>query len=154
VTVHQSPSPATHQRELFPEAADPVLGIEVELPDACPQCSTALASIGPGREPHKASLRCCQCGRHRGWVSLISFTFISEAVRLAGKPDTPIKIRRGVWQPPNGAASLERKREENQSTCNVTPNTDEKADREEKHQQNQSPRHMTPGRPFDDPLGL
>jgi hypothetical protein len=79
-----SPNQSTHQRDLFPGTDNPIMGVEVELPDPCPQCSSAIVTIGAGREPHKASLRCCQCGRHRGWISLVSYTFIAETVRLFG----------------------------------------------------------------------
>jgi hypothetical protein len=78
---------------------DPIQGLSVELPDTCPQCSAAVATVGPGREPHKASLRCTACGRHRGWLSLATWSFIHEIANKFGRPDAPIKIGRGNFQP-------------------------------------------------------
>jgi len=93
-----------HQPDLFAGDAaivadDPVMGLDVELPDACPSCQGYVATVGPGVAPHKASLRCMTCGRHRGWMSLVAYTFISEIANKFGRPDTPIKVRRGNWQP-------------------------------------------------------
>lgn len=41
----------------------------VELPAPC-ACGSLLASIGRGRDPYRAALR-CDCGADRGWVNLI-----------------------------------------------------------------------------------
>jgi hypothetical protein len=82
-------------------STDPVMGLQVELPDACPQCQGNVASVGQGVAPHRASLRCITCRRHRGWMSLVSYTFLSEIAKKFGRPDAPIKVRRGNWQPDN-----------------------------------------------------
>lgn len=91
---------ATSQMEMFPRedgstGTDPVQGLSVELPDKCPNCYGVIATVGPGREPHKASLRCTTCGRHRGWLSLQTWSFIHELAAKVAAPMTPIKIRRG-----------------------------------------------------------
>jgi hypothetical protein len=78
-------------------AADPsdlLLGLEVKLPDKCPSCEGAVALIGTGSGPHKAALR-CGCGKHRGWVSNVSYAFLQKIVETFGRPTTPIAINRG-----------------------------------------------------------
>jgi hypothetical protein len=76
------------------ETSDLLLGIEVKLPDKCPSCERTVALIEPGRGPHKAALRCV-CGRHRGWVSSVSFAFVQKIVETFGRPETLIAIHRG-----------------------------------------------------------
>lgn len=87
------------QTDLFGVAStakpsDLLLGLEVKLPDKCPSCERKIALIGPGVAMHKAALRCV-CGRHRGWVSNTSFSFLQRIVETFGRPDTPIAIHRG-----------------------------------------------------------
>ena len=86
------------QLNLFNEATlaptDPLLGLGVLLPDACKQCGSREATIGPGAGPHLASLH-CQCGVHfRGWVGARTHAFLTEIVAKFGRPETPIEIRR------------------------------------------------------------
>ena len=68
-----------------------MLGLPVRLPDLC-RCGDDTVVIEAGRAMHEAGLRCA-CGRHRGWVSQVSFEFIAEIVRLHGRPTQPIEIR-------------------------------------------------------------
>ena len=93
------------QLDLFMEAESPE-GIEVYLPDPC-QCSTCIALIGPGAGPHRASLHCRKCERHRGWLSSDSFEFITTIINKFGRPRSPIIIRRGKvgWIPVNGGGA-------------------------------------------------
>jgi hypothetical protein len=82
------------QPGLFQEGAAPadvLIGLRVELPDLC-RCSSQLAVIEAGRGPHLAGLRCA-CGRHRGWVSGVSYKFLTEAVKRFGRLTEPIRIR-------------------------------------------------------------
>jgi hypothetical protein len=55
-----------------------------------------VAEIGPGKGPHLASLSCCACGSHRGWISHATHEFLTEIVNKFGCPDTPIVIQRGT----------------------------------------------------------
>jgi hypothetical protein len=80
--------------EVEPQAADPVIGLAVDLQQQC-RCGAYIAVIGPGKGPHLASLHCQACEKHRGWVSRESHRFISETIRLFGRPTAPIKVQRG-----------------------------------------------------------
>jgi hypothetical protein len=90
------------QPDLFHEIlppADPLHGLIVRVPDSC-KCGAARTTIGAGAGPHTASLRCVNCGAHRGWLAHETHSFIGEIVRLVGRPTEPIAIRRGrngVW---------------------------------------------------------
>jgi hypothetical protein len=75
------------------ETSDLLLGLEVKLPDKC-SCKRHVALIGPGVGMHKAALH-CHCGRHRGWVSNVSYAFLQKIVETFGRPTTPIAIQRG-----------------------------------------------------------
>ena len=77
---------------------NPLVGIDVRLPDRCKHCSSQLAVIGPSRPPHRASMNCKSCGSFRGWVSNVSFDFISKVVEQFGRPTEPILIHRGKSQ--------------------------------------------------------
>jgi hypothetical protein len=84
----------TAQANLFPEltaSSTSVVGLEVILPRPC-QCGEPLAVIGSSRGPHHACLRCCRCGRHRGWLSAETFRFLSNAIDNFGPPTEPITV--------------------------------------------------------------
>ena len=55
----------------FELPADPnnLVGLRVEMPTPCLICTDNFATIGPGKKPHAASLRCSSCMRFRGWIS-------------------------------------------------------------------------------------
>ena len=77
-----------------PASTDPLIGVVVELPDAC-KCGGTVALIGAGSAPHRASLRCASCGVHRGWLARETHDFINEIIRKFGPLTAPITIRRG-----------------------------------------------------------
>ena len=70
-----------------------LIGLAITLPEQCPRCNGHNAVTGAGRWPHKASLMCC-CGRHLGWMSVLTFNFIAEAARKFGRPSEPISVTR------------------------------------------------------------
>jgi hypothetical protein len=72
---------------------DPVQGISVRLSDRC-QCGSCDAVIGEGKGPHRASLFCSRCERHRGWMANEAHAFVAEVVKKFGKPTAPIRIQR------------------------------------------------------------
>jgi hypothetical protein len=72
-----------------------IQGLTVQLPDNCRHCESNLAKIDFGEGPHKASLRCCNCIAHSGWMSRDVYAFVEESVRRLGRPTEPIIIRRG-----------------------------------------------------------
>lgn len=86
------------QRDLFGETRNEPIGLVVQLPDTC-YCGAIRATIGAGTGPHIASLRCVNCNKHRGWLSHQTFHFLTETIRLHGRPTRPIVIRRGVVTP-------------------------------------------------------
>ena len=79
----------------FEPPAEPrnIVGLRVAMPTPCLNCTRNVATIAPGKGPHKASLRCTACMRFRGWVSIETFNFISDLVRLHGRPVEPIVVR-------------------------------------------------------------
>ena len=77
---------------------NPLVGIDVRLPDVCRNCGSPLAVIGPSRPPHRGSLNCKSCESFRGWVSNVSADFISKIVEQFGKPGEPILVHRGKSQ--------------------------------------------------------
>jgi hypothetical protein len=81
------------QSDLF-APAQPLAGLEVRLPDPC-RCSGAIALLGPGAGPHRASLHCRECSTHRGWVSHTTYEFLCSVANKFGRPQRPITIRRG-----------------------------------------------------------
>jgi hypothetical protein len=76
-----------------PTPRDPLLGLAVELANLC-QCGSALAVIGPGPRTRVASLQCQTCEAHRGWISGLTHSFVSEIIVRFGRPTAPIKIGR------------------------------------------------------------
>jgi hypothetical protein len=81
--------------------ANPLLGLQVVMASACPECRHRVAVIGPGKGPHTAALTCARCRQHRGWMSIQEADFIKEIIRMFGKPTTPIMLRN---PPASGAA--------------------------------------------------
>ena len=73
---------------------DPVIGISVELSDAC-KCGCTVALTGAGSGPHRASLLCSSCSRHRNRLSHRTCIFISRIIAEFGPLTAPITIRRG-----------------------------------------------------------
>jgi hypothetical protein len=82
------------QPDLFAPAApiDPLIGLAVELPDAC-RCAGNVAIIGNGTQIHRAALTCRSCGRHRGWLSKFTADWIANIAARFGAPEI-IKIQR------------------------------------------------------------
>ena len=83
---------------------NPLIGINVKLPDACKHCGSNLAIIGPAPIPHRASLHCRGCQLFRGWVSNEAFRFVSKIVEQFGRPIEPILIHRGKSESEDGGA--------------------------------------------------
>jgi hypothetical protein len=103
----------TWQPDLFGASTDPIVGIEVRLQRSC-ECGREIFTMGHGSGPHRASLRCTQCGRHGGWVSHKSGQFLEKIVASFGKPTTPIVIRARNAQDAAESTSAV------QPDCNVT----------------------------------
>jgi hypothetical protein len=79
---------------MFPgEPADDgdLVGLAIRLPEHCSRCGGYDATIGAGRGPHKASI-VCACGKHLGWMSVATFNFVAEIVRVHGRPSEPISV--------------------------------------------------------------
>jgi len=74
------------------EDADPLVGIEVNLPRHC-QCGHDLLLVGPDRGPHRASLHCARCRRHCGWLSNEAAKFLCDVVQHFGRPTEPVRVR-------------------------------------------------------------
>jgi hypothetical protein len=94
---------ADERSGLFPSesaaaAAKDLVGLIIKLPEPCPCCKGHAAVIGAGRGPHRASILCA-CGRRFGWVSKLSGDFLTETIRVFGRPTEPIAISH---KPPEG----------------------------------------------------
>jgi hypothetical protein len=68
------------------------IGLSVILPKRCSNCGADAAVIGSSRGPHHASLLCDCCGRHRGWLSGVTYNFISTIIDQFGRPVEPIEV--------------------------------------------------------------
>jgi hypothetical protein len=77
----------------IPGPDNPVLGLKVVMPVACPKCRNRLAIIGPGKEPYAASLTCAPCCRHCGWLTKQETDFINNIISTFGRPTAPIVLR-------------------------------------------------------------
>jgi hypothetical protein len=88
------------QLDLFgsPTSSDPLLGLAVKLPNAC-RCGDSVSTVGPGKPPHSASVRCRSCGLHRGWVSRANCTFINDVINTGGAPREPLVLRTLALKP-------------------------------------------------------
>ncbi len=113
-SVRELHDTAGTQSELFDSAAgvapaptDPLHGLSVRLPTAC-RCYSELAVIGPGKSPHAASLHCCECETHRGWIGHQTHKFLTETINQFGRPTEPIILRRQPPVPPAVGDSAER----------------------------------------------
>ena len=80
------------QSSLQLDNADPLVGIVVNLPRHC-QCGHDMCHVGPGRDPHRASLQCARCGRHRGWLSHKTANFLSAVIARFGRPIASVHVR-------------------------------------------------------------
>ena len=93
----------TFQLDLFASSAAPqsnaqapidlLHGLSAQLSDTC-QCGSTDAIIGEGKGPHRASLFCGRCGKHRGWMPNEAHAFVTAVVQKFGNPTTSIRIRR------------------------------------------------------------
>jgi hypothetical protein len=72
--------------------ADPLIGLEIKLPRHC-RCGHDMLRVGPGRDPHRASLHCARCGRLCGWLSPKTANFLSDVIGRFGRPITPVQVR-------------------------------------------------------------
>jgi hypothetical protein len=71
---------------------DPLVGIEVNLPRHCP-CGNDMLHVGPGRNPHCASLHCARCQHHCGWISNEVAKFLCDVITHFGRPTEPVRVR-------------------------------------------------------------
>ena len=77
---------------LDPFNADALVGLEVNLPRRC-SCGHDTLHIGPSRGPHRASLHCCRCNIHCGWLSNEIADFLSAVIAHFGRPTAPVYVR-------------------------------------------------------------
>jgi hypothetical protein len=87
-----APSSTASPPSLPSPSPDPLIGLLVELPDAC-RCASNVAIIGTGTQIHRAMLSCRSCGRHRGWLSKFTADWIEQVAAKFGAPEI-IKVQR------------------------------------------------------------
>ena len=74
----------------------PPVGLRVKLDrtiDRLRPCHDNIATVDHGRAHHCAGLRCCQCGRHRGWLPREGFQFLADLTQRFGASAEPIILR-------------------------------------------------------------
>jgi hypothetical protein len=76
-----------------------LVGLRLRLDRACDRrkpCCDRHGIVGPGVGPHRYSLRCAQCGTHRGWVKSAAANLM-EAMRADGRlSSSPILREMGI----------------------------------------------------------
>jgi hypothetical protein len=73
-------------------STSPLLGMRVKLGRDVPCCDD-IAVVGPGAGPHAAELTCAICGRHCGWLSKSTASWLETVINKFGAPTTPIVLR-------------------------------------------------------------
>jgi hypothetical protein len=74
----------------------PPIGLRLKLDrtvDRLRPCCSNIATIDHGRAHHAAGLRCCRCGRFRGWLPRQGFQFLTDLAQRFGAPVEPIILR-------------------------------------------------------------
>jgi hypothetical protein len=74
----------------------PPIGLRLKLDrtiDRLRPCHDNIAVVDHGRAHHCAALRCCQCGRHRGWLPHQGFQFLTDLTQRFGAPAELIVLR-------------------------------------------------------------
>jgi hypothetical protein len=100
--------------------AEPLFGVAVKLPDTCSKCGDLVATVGPGKPPHCASLFCRSCGLHRGWISRANYNFLYEVINKFGAPSEPIVFRSRSTKPEqngDGASVVQNGMMKGENTC-------------------------------------
>jgi hypothetical protein len=73
-----------------------VVGLAIIVPRACGNCGAVEVVVGSSAGPHHARLNCRSCGRHSGWMSGTSYSFITKIIEHFGRPTEPITVRHFV----------------------------------------------------------
>jgi hypothetical protein len=84
----------TTQPDLFKHTRSQLFGLQVRMKHLKPCCARAeISVIGHGAGPHYAELHCANCGRHRGWLSRATASWIETIIQKFGAPTEPIVVR-------------------------------------------------------------
>jgi hypothetical protein len=82
-----------------PQITASIIGLRLRLDRTCDRrspCCDHHGVVGPGVGPHRYSLRCAQCGAHRGWVKTAAADLM-EAMRADGRlSSSPILRETGI----------------------------------------------------------
>jgi hypothetical protein len=78
--------------DLFPGSARLLVQLERRTDREKPCCGN-IATIGAGKGPHAAELRCSVCGNHRGWLPQQAGDFLKGITEQFGIPAEPITLR-------------------------------------------------------------
>jgi hypothetical protein len=84
---------------LRPPAPPTIIGLRLRLDRACDRrqpCCDRHGVIGEGRGPHRFSLRCACCGRHRGWVKATAASLLEAMHRDGRLSASPILRDAGI----------------------------------------------------------
>lgn len=87
--------PATPPRP--PPRPTTIIGLRIRLDRTCDRrqaCCDRHGIIGEGRGPHRYSLRCANCGKHRGWMKAPAASLL-EAMQKDGRLSASPILREG-----------------------------------------------------------
>jgi hypothetical protein len=72
----------------------------------CAGCGEIAVVVGPGTDPHVASLRCVCCDRHRGWLPRSLAEFLVEIIQRFGQPTELIIVHNSQFAKTSTAAPM------------------------------------------------
>jgi hypothetical protein len=77
-----------------PSSASPIVGLKVQLPQAC-TCGSYLGVIGSSTGPHAKRVTCDACNVFRQWLGHREADFLATISEKFGAPSSPIILRGG-----------------------------------------------------------
>jgi hypothetical protein len=73
--------------------ASPIVGLRVEMPQACASCGCNIGVIGSSACPHANRIDCVECSAFCRWLKHREAAFIAEVATKFGCPLSPIILR-------------------------------------------------------------
>jgi hypothetical protein len=82
-----------------PSKPTTIIGLRLRLDRSCDRrhpCCDRHGVIGEGRGPHRYSLRCACCGRHRGWLKAAAASLLEAKQKDGRLSASPILRDAGI----------------------------------------------------------
>jgi hypothetical protein len=110
----------TVQPDFFRHNKSPQFGLQVRMQHLKPCCGQAdITVIGHGCGPHYAELHCANCGRHRGWMSKSTASWIETIIQKFGAPTEPIVVRLPIPAEAGSTAGASGTHEQTKRKCSI-----------------------------------